>query len=61
MPLYRYVCTAEKPHTFEQRGGFDDDEVKCIEVLFPIGRTLITCGEPAMRQATYPGQGIIIK
>ena len=48
MPLYRYVC--ESGYTFEKKGGFDDKWVDCPK-----------CKAPAMRQATYPGQGIIIK
>ena len=75
MPLYDYKCKAG--HITEQRGGFDTKVIACPERLidchtfeggdsYPAictecGGEGIVCGKPAMRQATYPGQRIIIK
>lgn len=58
MPMYRYVC--EDGHEFEQRGGYDDDVVDCLQMeLVPQTGAKYPCLAPAKRQAVYRDQSVI--
>jgi hypothetical protein len=51
MPLCEYKCEAREPHTFERRVGYDDEEVRCMEIIItknPEGGK--ACYKPAHRQ-----------
>ncbi len=38
MPVYTYRCNGPVMHTFDQRGGYDDEEVLCSFAVPPSGK-----------------------
>ncbi len=63
MPVYTYRCNGPVMHTFDQRGGYDDEQVKCKEMVLLVLDTdaliddqeskLIECGHFANRRPYY--------
>ncbi len=43
MPTYTYRCNGPEMHTFDQRGGYDDEEVVC-KVIVTNPRAHLDCG-----------------
>ena len=63
MPIYTYRCDGPVMHTFDQRGGYDDAEVKCPVPVLKVDDTdqviddsegkLMACGMDAYRRPYY--------
>ncbi len=60
MPVYTYRCNGPVMHTFDQRGGYDDDQVKCTAMAGcdcgpePTGcGCQVVCGHEAYRRPYY--------
>ncbi len=63
MPVYTYRCNGPVMHTFDQRGGYEDDEVKCLVPVLKVNDAdqviddsegkLVECGHEAYRRPYY--------